>query len=56
MQALHGRTKNMAEHVAKIAESQTMILAKFTRKPVEDNKIMISGKRNIEELDKRSMD
>ena len=44
VQALDGRTKSMEAQVAKIAENQTLILAKFAGKlepnPVEDVKTM----------------
>ena len=53
---LDGRTKSMEAHVSKIAESQTLILAKFAGKPepnpVEDVKMMRSSEENAEELDK----
>ena len=56
VQALDGRTKSMEAQVAKIAESQTLILAKFAGKPepnpVEDVKMMRSSEENAEELDK----
>jgi hypothetical protein len=46
----------MEAQVAKIVESQTLILAKFAGKPkpnpVEDVKMMRSSKENAEELDK----
>ena len=56
VQILDGRTKSMEAQVAKIAESQTLILAKFAGKPepnpVEDVKMMRSNEENTEELDK----
>ena len=56
MQALQDRTKTVEAQLGKIAESQTLILAKFAGKPepnpVADLKMMrVKDDENIEELD-----
>ena len=55
VQILEARSKNMEAQVAKIAESQTLILAKFAGKPepnpVEEVKMVRSNKDKAEVLD-----
>ena len=56
MQALQDRTKTVEAQLGKIAESQTLILAKFAGKPepnpVADLKMMrVEDDEDIEELD-----
>ena len=56
MQIPDGRTKSVEAQVAKIAESQTLILVNFVGKskpnPVEDIKMMRTSEENAKELDK----
>ena len=55
VQIFEARSKNMEAQVAKIAESQTLILAKFAGKPepnpVEEVKMVRSDKEKAEVLD-----
>uniref|UniRef100_A0A8R7VAG5 Aspartic peptidase DDI1-type domain-containing protein n=1 Tax=Triticum urartu TaxID=4572 RepID=A0A8R7VAG5_TRIUA len=55
VQIFEARSKNMESQVAKIAESQTLILAKFAGKPrpntVEDVKMVRSNDEKTKELD-----
>ena len=55
VEILEGRSKNMEAQVAKIAETQTLILAKFAGKlepnPVEDVKMVRSNEEKAEVLD-----
>ena len=55
VQILEARSKNMEAQVAKIAESQTLILAKFARKPepnpIEEVKMVRSNEEKSEVID-----
>ena len=55
VQILEGRSKNMEAQVAKIAESQTLILAKLAHKPepspIEEVKMVRTNEEKVEVFD-----